>query len=129
MALSEQEQRLLEQLEASLAADDPTLARALRGDGPAPRLQRRHAGVMLLGLAVGLVGLIGGMQLHPVVSVLGFVVMLISAVSLSEQLRAVGEGKRRAPRAMPRSSRMPGSPLDDEHLDRARERWRQEGGR
>ena len=84
---------------------------------------------MLLGLAVGLVGLIGGMQLHPVVSVLGFVVMLISAVSLSEQLRAVGEGKPRAPRAMPRSSRMPGSPLDDEHLDRARERWRQEGGR
>ena len=33
MALSEQEQKLLEQLEAALAAEDPKLAKALRGTG------------------------------------------------------------------------------------------------
>ena len=35
MALSEEEQRLLEQMEAALAAEDPKLVNTLRGPGSA----------------------------------------------------------------------------------------------
>ncbi len=80
MPLSEHEQRLLDELEASLSADDPRLATVLRGTQPL-RLRPRRAGFAAGGFVVGLIGLVGGMQVHPVVSVLGFVVMLLSALS------------------------------------------------
>ncbi len=78
MALSEEEQRLLDQMEAALAAEDPKLANALRGTNN--RWQRRRAVLAGLGFIVGIACLIGGMQVHPAVSVVGFVIMLASAV-------------------------------------------------
>ena len=42
MALSDEEQRLLEQMEAALAAEDPKLVNTLRGTG-ARRVHRRRA--------------------------------------------------------------------------------------
>ncbi|MEL4504139.1 DUF3040 domain-containing protein [Luteococcus sp. H138] len=120
MALSEQEQRLLDQLEASLAADDPSLARTLRGDSAAPKLlPPRRTGVLVLGFLVGLAGLVGGMQVHPVVSVLGFVIMLVSAVLLSEQLRGQGGASDLREDLDPR---LPGQPSHTDGPDRSHDR-------
>ena len=44
MALSEEEQRLLDQMEAALAAEDPKLVNAMRGTGMR-RLHRRRAAI------------------------------------------------------------------------------------
>ncbi|MFT3877263.1 MAG: DUF3040 domain-containing protein [Propioniciclava sp.] len=83
MALSEYEQRLLEQMEAALAAEDPKLANTLRGAHPR-KLHRRRAAIAGVGFLVGLAALIGGMQLAQwigvIVSVIGFVIMLASTV-------------------------------------------------
>ena len=78
MALSEEEQRLLDQMEAALAAEDPRLANALRGTSN--RWHRRRAVLAGFGFLVGIACLVGGMQVHPALSVVGFVVMLASAV-------------------------------------------------
>ena len=69
MALSDKEQRLLEQLEAALAAEDPKLANTLRGT-TTRTLHRRRAAIAGLGFVIGLAALIGGMQLSIAVSVI-----------------------------------------------------------
>ena len=79
MALSEQEQRLLEQLEAALAAEDPKLANTLRGGHPRT-LHRRRAAIAGVGFLIGVAALIGGMQVNWIISVVGFVIMLASTV-------------------------------------------------
>ena len=63
MALSEQERKLLEQLEASLKADDPDLADTLSGAGSV-RIHRRRATLAGIGFIVGIIALIGGIPLH-----------------------------------------------------------------
>jgi hypothetical protein len=77
--LSEHEQRLLEQMERALYAEDPKFASTLRGSDLRIRYRRR---VILAALAflVGIGMLLGGVagKLIPI-SVLGFVVMLGSA--------------------------------------------------
>ena len=62
MALSEEEQRLLEQMEAALAAEDPKLVNTLRGTG-VRKLHRRRAAVAGVGFFVGLALLVVGMYL------------------------------------------------------------------
>lgn len=115
MALSDEEQRLLEQMEAALAAEDPRLASTLRGT--THRWQRRRAVIAGLGLLVGLAGLVGGMQLHPAVSVIGFVVMLAAAVlgvTAWQQSGAAGDGQGAGGRSGGHS----------EFMGRMEERWR-----
>jgi hypothetical protein len=74
--LSENEQRLLEQMERALYAEDPKFASALRGADPRTHARRRiikaSAG-FIAGIALLMVGVIT--QIVPV-SVVGFVVML-----------------------------------------------------
>ncbi len=80
MPLSEHEQRLLEQMERALYAEDPKFASALRGSDLRGRYRRRAL--------LGVVGVVAGLALLPVgiatkifpVSVLGFLVMLGSAI-------------------------------------------------
>ena len=79
MALSEQERKLLEQLEASLMAEDPKLADTLSGSSTI-RIHRRRAAISGLGFIVGVVVLLVGVQVHPAVSVLGFLLMLGAAL-------------------------------------------------
>ncbi len=79
MPLSEEEQRLLEQMEQALAADDPKFASTLRGSALAARGRRQAliAGVVfVLGVAVLM---IGAVTQETLVAVGGFVVMLASA--------------------------------------------------
>lgn len=77
MPLSEQEQRVLDELERSLTLDDRRLAQKLSGHG------RKSSGrfvVMILGLVVGVAVLVlGAFWENPLVGVAGFVLMLSSA--------------------------------------------------
>jgi len=73
MALSADEQRLLDQLEESLRAEDPALARKLEShsDAPSPRRWVLVIACFLVGLAL----LVVGMLVDFPISVFGFLVM------------------------------------------------------
>ena len=80
MPLSEHEQRLLEQMERALYAEDPKFASSLRGRDPRSSFRRRTA-LAIIGLVVGVVLLMTGLVAQIiVVSVLGFLAMLGSAL-------------------------------------------------
>ena len=79
MPLSEEELRLLEQMERALVEEDPKFASTLRGTTLRQSARRKAilAGVVFVGgVAVLLTGAIAEV---PVVGILGFVVMLVSA--------------------------------------------------
>jgi hypothetical protein len=76
--LSEHEQRLLEQMERALYAEDPKLASTLRGADLRAH-QRRRVIVGALGLIVGLGLLLAGVSVGWPLGVVGFLVMLASA--------------------------------------------------
>jgi hypothetical protein len=78
--LSEHEQRLLEQMERALYAEDPKFATSLRGSDPRRRSRRRIA-IASVGFALGVVLLMTGLVANVLpVSILGFVAMLFSAI-------------------------------------------------
>jgi len=78
--LSEHEQRVLEQMERALNAEDPTFSSVLRGSGKRGRSWRR-ALLGIIGMVVGLALLpIGVGTKLPLVSVAGFLVMLESSI-------------------------------------------------
>ena len=80
MPLSEHEQRLLEQMERALYAEDPKFATALEGTG-LRTYTRRRVYQAATGFVVGIGLLMGGMVAQIVwVSVVGFLVMLGCAV-------------------------------------------------
>ena len=124
MALSEQERKLLEQLEASLMAEDPKLADTLSGSSTI-RIPRRRAAIAGVGFIIGVVVLLVGVQVHPAVSVLGFLLMLGAALIGINSWRRVGdEGpqpSRRGPNA-PRPS--PSVNPSQDFMDKLEERWR-----
>ena len=87
MPLSEHEQRLLDQIERALYAEDPKFASNVRGARMrSPSRRRRLQGIALF--ALGLVLLVLGVGVFkdlgpagiPVISVLGFLVMFAGAV-------------------------------------------------
>lgn len=129
MALSDEEQRLLDQLEAALAADDPKLAHALRGT-TVRRVHRRRATLSGIGLLAGLGLLVGGIEIHPAVSILGFLVMLAAAVaglsSFRSQPRSEHEEHRPTAGARPRpgQQRQGRAGGNSGFMDRMEERWR-----
>lgn len=87
MPLSEEELRLLEQMERALQEEDPKFASALRGNSLRRAAQRRAilAGVVFAGgIAVLMTGVIAQI---PVVGIAGFVVMLLSATVCLTALR------------------------------------------
>jgi hypothetical protein len=87
--LSEHEQRLLEQMERALYAEDPKFASSLRGKDPRSNFRRR---VLLagFGFVVGVVLLMTGLVAQIIiVSVLGFLLMLASAFFAVTSYRAV----------------------------------------
>lgn len=128
MALSEQERKLLEQLEASLVADDPKFAETLRGDSHV-RIHRRRATLAGLGFVAGIVILISGMQVHPVMSIAGFIAMLIAAIiGISSWQRVSNEGEG-AIRPDPPKTAPTGGHSKQDFMEQLEERWRrrQEG--
>ena len=88
MPLSDNEQRLLEQMERALYAEDPKFASAMRGGNRRPGAIRRlviGAVAVVLGLAVLVLGVA---QKQVLLGVLGFVCMLAgTAYAVSSQRR------------------------------------------
>jgi hypothetical protein len=81
MPLSDHEQRMLDQIESALYAEDPKFASSVRGGtlrAPSTRRRLQGAGLFVIGLAMLVAGvafkatMIGS---FPVLSVVGFVVM------------------------------------------------------
>jgi Protein of unknown function (DUF3040) len=81
MPLSDHEQRMLDQIESALYAEDPKFASSVRGGNlRAPSARRRVQGVALF--VIGLAMLVSGVAFKatmigsfPILSVIGFVVM------------------------------------------------------
>lgn len=89
MPLSEHEQRLLDQIEQALYADDPKFAATVRS---ARSRSRSHPRRMLLGaIAGGLAGLalvlVGLVSENVAVSLIGFVLLVASCGLAAQQLR------------------------------------------
>jgi len=78
--LSDHEQRLLEQMEQALYAEDPKFASVLQGDDLRLRYRRRLV-VAVLGFIAGLALLLVGVSSGVVFSVIGFLVMLASVLA------------------------------------------------
>ena len=79
MPLSEEELRLLEQMERALVAEDPKLASTLRGTRMRQRARRKVI-IGAVGFVAGLAAMMAGVVLPMVaVGIVGFLVMLGSA--------------------------------------------------
>ncbi|HEU0128523.1 MAG TPA: DUF3040 domain-containing protein [Jatrophihabitans sp.] len=102
MPLSEHEQRLLDQIERALYAEDPKFASNVRG----ARMRNRYHRRRIQGIAIfvlGLLLLVAGVMVPvrpvgiPVISVLGFLVMFAGAVVAIFSRRGAGDGRGSAP--------------------------------
>lgn len=121
MALSDEEQKLLEQMEAALAAEDPKLASTLRGTKTPRTLQRKRAALAGFGFVAGCAMLIVGLRAHWVVSVLGFIIMVVSTVV------AVTAYRRTEAHEAGHDNVRPGQRTgasDASFMDKMEERWR-----
>ncbi len=117
MPLSDEEARLLHQLEQSLAADDPDFASTLRGSKLLAK-SKRVATLSIVGFLTGLGLLFGGVVTKSTwLGVLGFVVMLGAVYIFVTAGRSGfgGSAELSRPSAAPKPS---GS-----FVDRMEERW------
>ena len=144
MPLSEEEQRMLEQLEQALAAEDPKFASTLRGSSARSRHRRFafiSAGVFVLGIVLLMTGVI---MPQTIVSVAGFVLMLAGAYfgltewrrsTQPEPLYAVGSDKGGKPKGKKGAGKAKGTtkqsgkahnrpPASGSFMERMEERWR-----
>lgn len=125
MPLSEHEQRLLEQMEKALYAEDPKFATSLRSTGGVASRGRAALGV--LGVLAGLGVLLAGMAMAlPFVGVFGFVLMLGGAVlTYFAFTRGGGASTAAAGTDAPApSSTAKQQPRSSGFMDRMEERWR-----
>jgi hypothetical protein len=88
--LSEDEQRILSEIEANLYETDPALARDI-ADTTVYTVASRNLKWAVLGFVVGLAMLIGGLWVHILLSCAGFLVMLLAAVAIESNLRKMGK--------------------------------------
>lgn len=126
MPLSEHEQRLLEQMERALSADDPKFANAMRGSRHG-RAARRRLLVGIAAVVVGLVLLIIGVSTSAIwLGAGGFVVMLagtIWAFSPARSTEARAAGQQTPTTDAPRPPR-PGKPRrSGTFMERLEQRW------
>lgn len=125
MPLSEHEQRLLEQMERALYAEDPKFASSLRSNGER-RTNRRRSAVGVIVALLGAGALVAGVAwAQVVVGVIGFVAML-----LGSYLVVSGLGARAAtPSESKGRGASPKVPSSGGFMDRLEDRWRrrQEG--
>lgn len=103
MPLSDHEQRMLDQIESALYAEDPKFASSVRGGNlRAPSARRRLQGVALF--VVGLALLVSGVAIKatmigsfPILSVIGFIVMFGGVVFAITGPRVSGPVDKSAP--------------------------------
>ncbi|MFF1690556.1 MULTISPECIES: DUF3040 domain-containing protein [unclassified Streptomyces] len=136
MPLSEHEQRMLEQMERALYAEDPKFATALEGSG-LRTYTRRRVYQAVAGFLVGIALLMAGMVAQQIwISVVGFLVMLGCAV-----LAVTGWRKAPKPGEQPAAGAAPGAPPTARRqnkqrrsmMERIEQRWQrrrdEQGGR
>lgn len=137
MPLSEEELRLLEQMERALVAEDPKLASAMRGTSIRRHARRRAyvaAIVFVLGVAVLMTGAVLS---ETIVGIVGFVVMLGAAYVALSSWRGASSTAEAAETADPhepftlieggRSRRKPTRGKQSQNhsfMERFEERWR-----
>lgn len=91
MPLSEEEQRVLAEIERQFYEEDPALARAVRSRRP-PRSGPRRVIWPVLGFLASLVVLLAGFTQHWALGLLGFLGMVGCLFVLQSQLRALSKG-------------------------------------
>ncbi|MER5751129.1 DUF3040 domain-containing protein [Streptomyces sp. NPDC002088] len=121
MPLSEHEQRMLEQMERALYAEDPKFASALEGSG-LRTYTRRRVYQAVAGFLVGIALLMAGMVAKQVwLSVVGFLVMLGCAVlAVTGWRKAPKPGEQ--PAGSPPHAGRQGRPKRS-MMDRIEQRW------
>ncbi|ASO19435.1 threonine/homoserine/homoserine lactone efflux protein [Actinoalloteichus hoggarensis] len=130
MPLSEHEQRLLDQIERALYAEDPKFASSVRGARlRKPARRRRLQGITLL--VVGLVMLVLGVVLPvrvadiPIISVLGFLLMFGGVALMLMALRSTpAEGEEAQGEAAEESAAPPSRRPRSSFQQRMEERFR-----
>ena len=90
MPLSEDEQRILSEIEAKLYESDPGLARDI-ADTTIYTHAYRNLKWGLLGLVAGLVMLVLTLSVTFVLAFVGFLVMLVSALTIERNARRMGK--------------------------------------
>ena len=127
MPLSEEEQRLLEQMEQALSTEDPKFASTLRGSALRARSRRRAAlaaADFLAGVAILMTGAVVKMT---VVAVIGFLAMLAAAYVFVSQWRrstSTVEPVPSTPTPRAASRNRATAAGTDSFMDRMEERWR-----
>ncbi|WP_370619201.1 DUF3040 domain-containing protein [Mumia sp. Pv 4-285] len=127
MPLSEEEQRLLEQLEQALAAEDPRLASTLRGSKLRARA-RRIIVLACVGFAAGLALLMTGViTASTPVGVVGFALMVAGSYFFLTTWRSRdAEGPAEQPQRPSTAGPSPSSRTasSDSFMHRMEERWK-----
>lgn len=123
MALSEHEQRLLEQMERALYAEDPKFATSLRSTSMA-RGSRGKAALGVLVVFVGIAVLLTGMAMQSTpAGIGGFAVMLIGAFVTYQAFKAPAAVTDAATPTAPKATASKTS-----FMDRVEDRWRRRQG-
>jgi hypothetical protein len=115
MPLSDHEQRMLDQIESALYAEDPKFASSVRGGNlRAPSARRRLQGAALF--VIGLAMLVSGVAFRatmigsfPILSVIGFIVMFGGVVFAITGPRVMGKDKSAPGPGTPRSKKSKGA--------------------
>lgn len=131
MPLSDHEQRMLEQIESALYAEDPKFASSVRGGGlRAPTARRRLQGAALFVIGLGM--LVSGVAFKatmigtfPILSVLGFLVMFGGVVFAITGPRLTGRADHpgSSPGPRPRRAKGAGGSFTSRMEDRFRRRF------
>ncbi len=89
MPLSEDEQRILAEIEKSLHESDPRLAKEV-GETTVYRHALGSLKWSVLGFLVGVAAMIATLQIHFMLAFCGFLMMLLSALGFERNLRLMG---------------------------------------
>jgi hypothetical protein len=121
MPLSEHEQRLLEQMERALYAEDPKFATSLRSASSRAARGKAVFGILAVFLGLGIV-VVGVALPMAVVGVIGFAVMLVGAIAaygaFTSPSAPTSEEAAAAP-GQPRSAK-----ANSGFMEKMEERWR-----
>ena len=125
MPLSEHEQKMLEQMEQALAAEDPRFASSMKGARSRSALRRRYI-IGGLGVVIGLGVVLIGVNTAVWVGVIGFAMMVVGAAyALTPPRRRVDLGAVAADGSVRRHTggRKGGSTRRQGLMERLDERW------
>ncbi|NHA67043.1 DUF3040 domain-containing protein [Phycicoccus flavus] len=129
MPLSDHEQKMLDQMEQALAAEDPKFASQMQGSGLAS-LQRRRWVIGAVGVIAGLGLVLVGVNTTPWIGAVGFAVMVAAAVFAATpprkaRLGVVRDGEVHPAKGGSRKSRKSGGLIDrlDERWERRENNW------